>query len=85
MEAHKKVTHSVMKDGGDIESIQMDINYIKKQYPKAKVSYFFAKNGNGKNYVIVAKENNEIVYSSYKPKYAKGGNTSAFDYSIGGL
>ena len=60
--------------GGDIESIQMDMDLIKKQYPKAKVSYYFAKTPNGKNYVIEARENNEIVYSSYYNKYAQGGD-----------
>ena len=72
--------------GGDIESIKMDMDLIKKQYPKAKVSYFFAKNPNGKNYVIVARENNKIVYSSYHNKYAQGGDIeTTFTYQIGGL
>jgi hypothetical protein len=83
---YKILKNSKMAQGGDIESIKMDMDLIKKQYPKAKVSYFFAKNPNGKNYVIVARENNKIVYSSYHNKYAQGGEIeTTFTYQIGGL
>jgi hypothetical protein len=40
------------------------------------VSYYFAKNNNGKSYVVTAKEKGKIVYSSYKQPYAKGGEIS---------
>ena len=52
------------------------MNELKKKYPKAKVTYFFAKNPNGKNYVIEVKEGNKVIYTSYGGnKMAKGGET----------
>jgi hypothetical protein len=51
----------------------MEMKLLKKQYPKANISYYFAKNPNGKNYVIQAKENGKVIYSSYKNKMATGG------------
>jgi hypothetical protein len=56
------------------DEILFNMEQIKKQYPKAKVEYYFAKNGDGKNYVITAKENGKTVYSSYKAQ-----NESAVD------
>jgi hypothetical protein len=49
----------------------MDLKSIKLKYPKAKVSYTFAKDSSGKGYVITARENGKVVYTSYK--MAKGG------------
>lgn len=63
--------------GGGVEQIQMELELIKKKYPKANVSYYFAKNPNGKNYVVQAKENGKIVYSSYQ-KYANGGGVGKY-------
>jgi hypothetical protein len=50
----------------DMEMLEMDLKLINKKYPNAKVSYFFLKDKSGKGYVIQAKENNKIVYSSYE-------------------
>ena len=58
--------------GIDNERLMMDLKDIKLKYPKAKVSYNFAKDKSGKGYVITAKENGKVVYSSYK--MATGGN-----------
>ena len=52
--------------GIDNERLMMDLKDIKLKYPKAKVSYTFAKDKSGKGYVITAKENGKVVYSSYK-------------------
>ena len=41
-----------MADGGWIDDVTREMNDLKKKYPKSKVTYFFAKNPNGKNYVI---------------------------------
>lgn len=46
--------------------LELDLNLTKNKYPNSKVTYCFAKNGNGKNYVITAKENGKIIFSSYK-------------------
>lgn len=69
---------AILKTGG----IEADLKSIKNKYPNAKVSYYFAKNNNGKSYVVTAKEKGKIVYSSYKQPYAegsydKGGNNNA--------
>jgi|GEM_PF-6629388 len=60
-----------MESGGsvDMDRLQMDLQAIKKKYPNAKVSYTFAKDSSGKGYVITAKENNQIVYTSYKMEH----------------
>jgi hypothetical protein len=63
----------MMTRGGNIDEISSNMEAIRKAFPNAKVSYSFAKNGDGTNYVIRAKENGKIVYSSYVPKYAEGG------------
>ena len=68
--AKKNTTYA---EGGEIEA---DLKSIKNKYPNAKVSYYFAKNNNGKSYVVTAKEKGKIVYSSYKQPYAKGGEIS---------
>ena len=60
---------AILKTGG----IEADLKSIKNKYPNAKVSYYFAKNNNGKSYVVTAKEKGKIVYSSYKQPYAEGG------------
>lgn len=49
----------------EYKEIKSDMDEIKKEYPNAKVSYYFAKHKGG-NYVIIAKENGETVYSSYE-------------------
>jgi len=56
----------------DMDTLMFNLEQIKKQYPKAKVTYYFAKDSTGTGYVIEAKENNKIVYSSYK--MASGGS-----------
>jgi DNA repair protein RadC len=65
---NKKTMGVKMRLGGnvDMESLQMDLNAIKQQYPSAEVSYTFAKDSSGKGYVITAKENGKTIYTSYK-------------------
>ena len=60
-----------MADGGRVNTIELEreIKETENKYPKAKVSYSFAKDSTGKGYVIRAKEGSKIVYSSYKAKY----------------
>jgi hypothetical protein len=72
---------NTMANGGWIDEVTRDMNEIKKKFPNSKVSYYFAKNHNGKNYVIEAKENGKVVYTSYQQNkmadggmMAKGGN-----------
>tara|TARA_B110000881_G_C18598387_1_gene533219 strand:- start:775 stop:2526 length:1752 start_codon:yes stop_codon:yes gene_type:complete len=71
-------------EGGEIEA---DLKSIKNKYPNAKVSYYFAKNNNGKSYVVTAKEKGKTVYSSYKQLYEEGGRVkyvlNGFEESIG--
>ena len=72
-----------MANGGRVNTIELEreIKETENKYPKAKVSYSFAKDSTGKGYVIRAKEGSKIVYSSYKAKYggmmADGGYTES--------
>ena len=72
-----------MANGGRVKTIELEreIKETENKYPKAKVSYSFAKDSTGKGYVIRAKEGSKIVYSSYKAKYggmmADGGYTES--------
>jgi hypothetical protein len=74
-------TEEKMKNGGGVNNdmLSMDLKSIKLKYPKAKVSYTFAKDSSGKGYVITARENGKVVYTSYK--MAKGGGIEE-DYKI---
>ena len=72
----KKEQGGMMASGGWMDDVEREMNELKKKYPKAKVTYFFAKNPNGKNYVIEVKEGNKVIYTSYGGnKMAKGGET----------
>jgi hypothetical protein len=62
------VAERYKNSNGNIDEISSNMEAIRKAFPNAKVSYSFAKNGDGTNYVIRAKENGKIVYSSYVPK-----------------
>jgi hypothetical protein len=80
LRGEKMADGGYMADGGWIDEVLREIEQIKKKYPKSKVSYYFAKNGNGKNYVIEAKENGKVVYSSYQQnKMAMGGKVKFED------
>ena len=50
-----------------IDKILNKIRDVKIRYPNADVTYDFMTTPDGKNYVVRAKENGKIVYSSYKP------------------
>jgi len=79
-EDFKMLRGEKMADGGFIDEVSREIEQIKKKYPNSKVSYYFAKNPNGKNYVIEAKENGKVVYSSYQQnKMAMGGKVKFED------
>lgn len=50
----------------DYNKIQAELNECALKYPNAKISYYFAKDKSNKGYIIQAKEDNKIIYSSYK-------------------
>ena len=83
-EDFKMLRKGKMADGGLIEEVQMTMNQIKRKYPNAKVSYYFAKNPNGKNYVVEVKQDGKVIYSTFNDmgkitKMAKGGKVKFED------
>ena len=49
----------------DMVQLEQRLKLLKKEYPNAKVTYFFT-DANSDGYVLNAKENGKIIYSSYK-------------------
>lgn len=65
-----KKFNEFINENNQSDSIQRDLDSVKKKFPKAKVSYYFAKHKGG-SYVVTAKENGKTVFSSYNKSISK--------------
>ena len=74
-----------MTDGGWIDDVTREMEELKKKYPKSKVTYFFAKNPNGKNYVIEVKEENKVIYTTYDDKKMAMGGAIKFKDKVASI